>query len=134
MQIKSNLSAGQQIGLKPLGIKVAKLEVIVLQANKGKTFVVGDKRKYLDHVLKYVKTTPEEVQTSQKIVSSTARALGNIHDVGRAQGNTAYNRCMYVCMYLIYYSLFQKVKISYNEAQFWHNHGTIQSIVINADF
>ena len=67
-QLKMNLSVSQQMGLKSLGKKVAKVEIVVLQADKGKQFVVVDKYTYLamamDHVSKDVETSPHDVRTS----------------------------------------------------------------------
>ena len=84
--------------MKTLGRKVAKLEVVVLQADKGKRFVVCDEATYLamamDHVSKDIETTPAEVRSSQNILSCTARALGNIMGMGRAQPPGSYERCM----------------------------------------
>ena len=97
-QVRSNLSAAQQLGLKSLGKRVAKLEIIVLQADKGRKFVVVDEPTYvsmaMDHVSKDVETSPAEVRTSQNILSCTAKALGNIMGVGRAQPGGSYGRCM----------------------------------------
>ena len=94
-QKKSNLSATQ---LKSLNKKVAKVEIIILQADKGKKFVVVDEETYLamanDHLSRDVQSSPEEVATSQRVLSMTPRALGNILGLGRAQSDNAYSRCM----------------------------------------
>ena len=49
-----NLSRSQTIGLKSLSRKVARLEVVILEADKGKKFVVVDEGTYramaLDHI------------------------------------------------------------------------------------
>ena len=97
-QVKSNLSVSQQIGLKSLAKKVAKIEVIVLQSDKGKSFVVVDERTYLsmanDHIAKDNKVSQKDIKVSQKILSSTARAMGNILGVGRSHSDAAYARSM----------------------------------------
>ena len=97
-QMKSNLSVNQQIALKSLSKKVAKVEVIILQADKGKKFVVVDESTYLDmahdHLSRDVQSNPGEVAASQRVLSATARALGNILGLGRAQSDHAYARCM----------------------------------------
>ena len=90
-QHRSNLSATQLVGLKTLGRKVSKLEVIVLQADKGKRFVVVDQATYLsmaqDHISNDVPTTPQEVAYSQRVLSATAKSLGNILGLGRLQSS-----------------------------------------------
>ena len=77
---------------------MAKLEAIVLQADKGKSFVVVDEMTYLamaqDHVAKDIRTGPKEVSRSQRVLSCTARALGNVLGVGRCQSDHAYSQCM----------------------------------------
>ena len=85
-QLRSNLSMEQQIGLQTLGKKVARLECIVMQADKGKGFVVCDEVTYRamaqDHVGKDKETTKEEVARSQRVLTSMAKGLGNIFGVG----------------------------------------------------
>ena len=69
-QTRSNLTSSQQIGLKTLSRKVARMEVLVLQADKGRRFVVVDEPTYLamamDHVSKDSETTPEVCQQQPK--------------------------------------------------------------------
>ena len=63
VQNESNLTPGQMLGLKSLSQKVARLELIILEADKGKTFVVTDEETYRsmaeDHTGKDRPTTPE---------------------------------------------------------------------------
>ena len=53
----------------------------MLQADKGKKFVVVDEETYLlmadDHIAKDEVTGPEEVAESQRVLSSTAKSLGS---------------------------------------------------------
>ena len=98
VQKRSNLSPTQLIAVKTLSKKVAKVEIIVLQADKGSKFVVVDEETYLtmaqDHVCKDKKTSPKEIAESQRILSSTGKALGNILGLGRSHSDSAYGRCM----------------------------------------
>ena len=97
-QSKSNLTLSQQLGLKSITKKIAKLELLVLQADKGKRFVVVSEDVYRamahDHVGKDIPTTQQEIARSQRVLSSTAKAMGNILGLGRHQSKTAYSRCM----------------------------------------
>ena len=104
-QAKSNLSPSQLIGLKTFGRKVARQEVIVLQAYKGQRFVVVDEPMYVAnepmyvamamyHIQKDIETTPEDVRMSQNVLSCTARGVGNVLGLGRAQPGGGYARCM----------------------------------------
>ena len=101
VQSMSNLSPNQMVGLKTLSRKVSKLEAIVLQADKGKQFVVVDQATYLqmaeDHISKDVRTTPSEVAYSQRVLSATAKAVGNILGLGRAHSDAAYARSIDNC-------------------------------------
>ena len=60
-QKQNNLTISQQLGLKSLARRVAKLELMVLEADKGKSFVVMDEQTYVnmsrDHIEKDVPTT-----------------------------------------------------------------------------
>ena len=47
-QKTTNLSRSQELGLRSLSRRIAKLELLVLEADKGKRFVVDDKPTYLD--------------------------------------------------------------------------------------
>ena len=70
--MENNLSLPQQLGLKTLSRKVARLELVVLRANKGKSFVVVSEDVYRamahDHVMKDVPTTTKDVSHSQSAV------------------------------------------------------------------
>ena len=46
-QIESNLSVGQQLGLQTLAKKIARLEIFVMESDKGNNFVVMDEATYL---------------------------------------------------------------------------------------
>ena len=69
-----------------------------MESDKGKNFVVMDESTYLsmaeDHTASDQETTPEEVRTSQRVLSATAKALGNVFGVGLAQSHSGYARCM----------------------------------------
>ena len=97
-QLRSNLTVNQQIGLRTLTKKVAELEVIVIQADKGKKFVVVDQPTYLamglDHVSKAKEVSPADVRTSQRILSSTARSLVNVLGLGSSSSHAGYVRCL----------------------------------------
>ena len=97
-QLRGNLTVSQQIGLKTLAKKVSSLEVIILQADKGKRFVVVDQPTYLamgqDHVAKDTVITPEDARASQRILSSMAKSLVNVLGVGTSQSHSGYSRCM----------------------------------------
>ena len=45
-QVKKNLTLDQQLGLKSLSRKVARMELLVLEADKGKQFVVVDEETF----------------------------------------------------------------------------------------
>ena len=93
----TNLSNSQQLALKSLGKKVAKLEVILLEADKGERFVAVDQGTYLamaqDHTSKDRTASKEEVRASQRLLSTTGKAIINIFGVGQDQGYKNYGRC-----------------------------------------
>ena len=93
-----NLTQSQQVGLRTLAKKTATNQVIVLQADKGKKFVVVDQQTYLsmgqDHTSKDKVVTPGQVRASQKVLSTTTRSLVNILGVGTSQSHHAYTRCL----------------------------------------
>ena len=70
-QVQSNLSNGQQLALKKLSKRIAKLEILVMESDKGKNFVVMNESTYLamaaDHTASDVKTTPEDMRYSQRV-------------------------------------------------------------------
>ena len=78
----TNLSRNQVLGLKTLSKKVAKLEVIILEADKGKTFVVTDEKTYIemarDHIDGDEIVDTDVVKESQRVLLTTAKALANI--------------------------------------------------------
>ena len=96
-QLESNLTCGQKNGLKSLLKKISKLECLVLQADKGKTFVVVDEATYIamsqDHVANDVVVDQDEVKTSQAVLSSTGKSLANIMGLGKAHSYKNYIRC-----------------------------------------
>ena len=96
-QKKSNLSLSQQLALERLKKRVAKVEIIVLEADKGKRFVIVDEATYLamshDHIEKDRIVTPEEVRRSQREMSSTSKVLATILGLGRDQSDKNYARC-----------------------------------------
>ena len=79
-QKKRNLTPGQELALKSLGRKVAKVEIVIMEADKGKKFVVCDQATYramaLDHVSKDVRVSKEEIAAHQRILTSTASQHG----------------------------------------------------------
>ena len=85
------------LGLKTLQGKVAKLECMVLEADKGKTFVVVDERTYRamadDHISTDPVVTQEEVRESQLVLTSTGKSLANILNLGMNQSYKNYIRC-----------------------------------------
>ena len=97
-QVQSNLSVGQQLALNTLSKKIACLEVLVMESDKGNNFVVMDEITYLsmadDHTASDIVTTPEDVKHSQRVLSTTAKSLGNIFGVGQRQSHKGYMRCM----------------------------------------
>ena len=97
-QIKSNLTLGQEMAMKLLGKRVAKAEIAILEADKGKRFVVVDMDTYvsmaMDHTSKDVEVTREELHTHQRILSSTAKALVNALGTGVDQSHRNYVRCV----------------------------------------
>ena len=96
-QRESNVTPGQQLALKRLMKKTSKLEVILLEADKGKRFVAVDEATYLamsrDHIEKDRKVSPEVVRRCQKEMSSTAKALTTILGLGVAQSSKNAGRC-----------------------------------------
>ena len=86
-QKESNLTKEQQLALERLKKKVSKVEIIVLEADKGKRFVVVDQATYVamskDHIEKDRTVSPEEVRRAQREMSSTAKALTTIMGLGR---------------------------------------------------
>ena len=97
-QKQNNLSLSQQLGLKSLARRTAKLELMVLEADKGKSFVVMDEQTYVnmsrDHIDKDVPTTNKEVKESQKLLTTTSKALRTILGLGKSQSDGAYARCV----------------------------------------
>ena len=71
---------------------------MILEADKGKKFVVVDEETYLamgcDHICKDKPVSSEEVRSSQAILTSTARSLINILGTGMGQSHSNYSRCM----------------------------------------
>ena len=100
-QLVSNLSANQLLGMKTLGKKVSKRELVVLEADKGKRFVVVTEATYIsmaeDHTTGDRKVDREEVRESQRILSYTAKALANTFDLGSNHSSRNYNRCLDNC-------------------------------------
>ena len=83
--------------MKSLGRKIARLEVIILEADKGKRFVVVDQATYLamasDHTSKDRPATQAEVRKAQRTLSTTAKSMVNMFGVGRDAGYRNYCRC-----------------------------------------
>ena len=86
------------MALKSLGKRVAKAEIAILEADKGKRFVVVDMDTYvsmaMDHTKKDVEVTREELHTHQRILSSTAKAMVNALGTGVDQSHRNYVRCV----------------------------------------
>ena len=68
----------------------------MLEADKGKRFVVVDQSTYLamaaDHTIKDKPATQAEVRSTQRTLSSTAKAMVNMFGVGRDVGYRNYSR------------------------------------------
>ena len=100
-QKKTNLSRSQTLGLRSLSRRVAKVEIVVLEADKGKKFVVVDKATYkamaLDHTRGDIRVSRDEVRYSQRILSSTAKSLANMVSLGSAHSQKNYARCLDNC-------------------------------------
>ena len=100
-QLKSNLSRSQTLGLRSLSRRVAKVEIVVLEADKGKKFVVVDEATYkamaLDHMRGDIRVSREGVRDSQRILSSTAKSLANMVSLGSAHSQRNYVRCLDNC-------------------------------------
>ena len=96
-QKRSNLTPGQQLALQRLKKKSDKLEVILLEADKGKRFVAVDEATYLamsrDHIVKDKLVGPEVVRKCQKEMSTAAKALTTILGLGRSKSEKNYSRC-----------------------------------------
>ena len=96
-QKNSNLTLPQQLALERLKKKVSKLQLIVLEADKGKWFVIVDEMTYLamsrDHIEKDMLVTPSEVTRAQREATSTAKALSTILGLGRGHPGKNHNRC-----------------------------------------
>ena len=94
----SNLSLSHQLALKSLGKRVAKVEIVILEANKGKRFVVVDQPTYLamanDHTHKDIEVSKEEIRQAQRILSHTAKAVTYLLGTGQAQSHRNYGCCM----------------------------------------
>ena len=95
--LKKNLTIGQQITLKSLGRKIARLELLVLEADKGKRFVVTTEKTYKamasDHVAKDKMASICEIRSCQRVLSCTAKAMVNMFGTGMDQGWRNYSRC-----------------------------------------
>ena len=95
--LKKNLTIGQQIALKSLGRKIARLELLVLEADKGKRFVLTTEKTYKamasDHVAKDKMASICEIRSCQRVLSCTAKAMVNMFGTGMDQGWRNYSRC-----------------------------------------
>ena len=83
--------------LKSLGRKVARLQIVILKADKGKRFVVMSEQMYLDmvnnHVSKDRPVTTGEVRSHQRVLSTTAKAMVSMFGVGLNDGWRNHARC-----------------------------------------
>ena len=97
-QKTSNLTRNQKLALKTLSRKVAKLEVIVLEADKGKKFVLVDEATYKkmaeDHTSGDSLVDKQGVRLSQRTLYTMAKSLANIFSLGTSQSQRNYGRCM----------------------------------------
>ena len=98
VQKQLNLTRSQAMVLKTLSRKVAKLEVIILEADKGKKFIAVDENTYLamvnDHIMNDDILSEEEVRSSERIMSTMAKSLANIVGLGgMSQSSRNYSRC-----------------------------------------
>ena len=93
----TNLSRNQELGLRTLQRKISRLEVIVLEADKGKKFVCVDEKTYTamawDHIEGDTPIDKAEISESQRILTSTSKSLANILSLGTAQSHKNYARC-----------------------------------------
>ena len=100
-QNTSNLSRNQKLSLKTLSRKVAKLEVLVLEADKGMKFVLVYEAMYRRmaeyHTAGDILVDKQGVRLSQRTLSSTAKSLAIIFSLGTSQSERNYNRCLDNC-------------------------------------
>ena len=96
-----NLTPSQSKGLLSLSKRVAKRDIIILEADKGKKFVIVDENTYLnmveDHTKDDVHLDKNDVSDSQRILSTTAKSLANIVNLGIAHSDRNYGRCIDNC-------------------------------------
>ena len=96
-QKTTNLNRSQEIGLKSLSRKIAKLELLVLEADKGKRFVIVDEATYIamseDHVSEDEIVDKETVRKSQSVLSSVSKSIVNMFNMGASQSRKNFVRC-----------------------------------------
>ena len=101
VQLERNLSKSQLLGLKTTQRKVAKKEIVVLEADKGKRFVVVKEETYIamakDHTAGDLPVGLKEIRESQRVLSATAKALANTLDLGSNHSRSNYERCVNNC-------------------------------------
>ena len=100
-QLVSNLSTNQALGQKAISKKMVMNELIVLEADKGKRFVVIKEHTYIsmawDHTAGDIPVDTEWVRESQCVLSSVTKGLANTFDLGSAHSRTNYGRCLDNC-------------------------------------
>ena len=96
-QNESNLTITQQLALKRLSRRVSKNEIVILESDKGKRFVIVSEEVYKamgrNHTRKYSPATTEEIRASQRVLSTAAKAMINMFGVGKSHSYSNYSRC-----------------------------------------
>ena len=96
-QLQPNITPSQQLALKSLQRKVARMELVILEADKGGKFVVMDESMYVsmaqDHLHKDKVVDETRVRRAQRVLSSTGKALVSIFGVGKSQSDANHARC-----------------------------------------
>ena len=97
VQKTSNLTQDQNLALKKLKKKIDKLELIVVEADKGQKFVVMDEHTYVsmakDHTDKDVIVDSARVHQAQRVLSATGKSLATVFGVGRTHSTRNNTRC-----------------------------------------
>ena len=98
VQLESNISPAVSRGILKLRKRIAEGEIVVIESDKGKTVTVSSMDSYLRqgqaHTANDDVITINEVKTSQRLNTATARMLGNVFAVGSGLGPAARLRVM----------------------------------------
>ena len=89
-QVATNLS-------KTLSKKIAKLDVLILEADKGKKFVVVDESTYVrmseDHTANDILVDSDGIRDSQRVLSATSKTVANILCLGSSHSRRNFEHC-----------------------------------------